>query len=68
MVHTTRDGKVYTEVGEVDVDLGTVAKSEDGGWSASCALDEFIALNERKNGAIDLLEDHFIKTHTTPNI
>jgi hypothetical protein len=68
MVSVNRQGTVHAEVGEVDVDLGTVTKDEELGWEAQCALCDTLQVAGTKSAAVDLLEDHFISTHTTPNI
>lgn len=67
MVHTTRDGRVYAEVGEIDIDLGTVEK--DGTlWNGDCALCDEDRLATTKSAAVNLLEEHFIRTHTAQSI
>lgn len=68
MVTTHRDGSVTAEVGEVDVTIGTVTKDDDGDWTGDCALCEIGVMSGTKSGAVDGLEEHFVLTHTTPNI
>lgn len=69
MVRTTRDGKVYTEAGETDVDLGSVEKDDETGqWKGDCALCEHSHFSATKSAAVDELEAHFIATHTAQEV
>lgn len=68
MVKTTRDGNVRIEVGEVDVEIGTIAKDEELGWVGDCSLCVTSVVGTTKSAAVDLLEDHFVQAHTTPDI
>lgn len=65
MVRTTREGKVYAEVGEVDVTLGSVEKDPDLGWKGDCELCEHISYQDTKSAAVDELETHFLSDHTS---
>ncbi len=66
MVTVNREGQVTAEVGEVDVHIGHVTKVEEGDWEGDCALcEDGRYLNRTKSGVVDLLEEHFIQTHTT---
>ena len=68
MVTTHRDGKVTAEVNDTDVHIGTVTKDDDGDWTGDCALCEIGVMSSTKSGAVDGLEEHFVLTHSTPDI
>lgn len=68
MVSVTRQGLVHAEVGEDEVNYGTVSKDDDLGWEAQCALCNELHVASTKSAAVDLLESHFTSKHTTPDI
>ena len=67
MARTTRDGEVYLTGVPLDGDEvleGTVEKLDDG-WRTTCALGEDSFLAGTKGEAVQMLDDHFMKAHTT---
>jgi len=69
MVTTHRDGSVTAEVSTGDdIVIGTVAKDDDGDWTADCFFCADGFLYHTKAEAVEALEEHFTLKHATPDL
>lgn len=75
MASIKKSGEVYTTVDSHEVLIGTVGETPDGegsdldgergAWLSQCTLTDRMFYASKRGEAVDLLEDHFLRTHTT---
>lgn len=65
MAKVTRDNEVYTTDAPEETLEGTVEKFESGGWLATCSRGDETFHGDLKSEAVDLLDSHFMRDHTT---